>query len=59
VRYDRAVTAAMVAGGSVVDDETRSGDDTDAGAAADLRALWLRTREELENLTREESIDSE
>jgi MinD superfamily P-loop ATPase len=58
VRYDRAVTDAMVAGGSVVDGSRHLGDGRD-GAAGDLGALWTRTSAELEKLAREESMDGE
>lgn len=51
VCYDRAVTAAMVGGGSVVDEAWAMGS---VGAADDLRALWHRTNQELEKLQGED-----
>jgi MinD superfamily P-loop ATPase len=45
VRYDEAVTQAMVHGGSVIDGHTNG---SRQGAAADLAALWSSTAEALD-----------
>jgi MinD superfamily P-loop ATPase len=56
IRYDRAVTRAMVAGGSVVDEEwTRES----GGAAEDMRMLWARTERELDRLAGEDEDKGE
>jgi MinD superfamily P-loop ATPase len=50
VRYDRAVTEAMVRGGSVVDGQADGRRD---GAAADLATLWLLTAAALDRCERD------
>jgi N-acetylglucosamine kinase-like BadF-type ATPase len=51
VRYDRAVTEAMVAGGSVVDR-------LDGGVAGDLVSLWELTRAALVERVRIGDLES-